>query len=398
MSRRPLDGVRVLELGQLLAGPFAGTILGSFGADVIKVEPPGGDPIRSWRLVEDGTSLWWRSLARNKRSIVIDLRTDEGRALAHKLALASDVVIENFKPGTLEGWGLGPETLRTDHPRLIYVRISGYGQSGPYARRPGYASVAEAVAGLRSVIGFPDRAPARANLSLGDTLAGIHAAIGAVLALYDRDRADRASGTGQVIDVALTESVLAVLEAMIPEADRGHVRGPSGTTITGVAPSNAYRCRDDRYVVIGAHSESNFARCMEAIDRADLARDPGLCGNSARVARSAELDAAIGAWTALRASHEVVAILERASVPCGLIQDARELLHDPQLEARGAIERVEINGRPLALPAMFPRLEGTPARTDHAGPDLGAHTDEVLSALGLSPEEIAVLRSRSIVG
>jgi len=251
--RRPLDGLRVLEVGQLVAGPFAGMLLGFFGAEVVKIEPPSGDPLRTWRVVENGTSLWWRTLARNKRSVVIDLRTPEGRNLVRQLATKCDVLIENFKPGTMEKWGLGPEVFRTSHPRLVYVRVSGYGQTGPLAHRPGYASVAEAVGGLRSVIGFPDRPPARANLSLGDTLAGFHAALGALLALYERDATWRASGRGQVIDVALTESVLAVLESMIPEADRGVVRERAGTTITGIAPSNTYRCRDGRYAVSYTH-------------------------------------------------------------------------------------------------------------------------------------------------
>jgi crotonobetainyl-CoA:carnitine CoA-transferase CaiB-like acyl-CoA transferase len=397
--RRPLEGLRVLEVGQLLAGPFAGTLLGFFGAEVVKIEPPDGDPIRTWRVVEDGTSLWWRSLARNKRSVVVDVRTPEGREIVRGLALCSDVLIENFKPGTMEKWGLGPETFREAHPRLVYVRVSGYGQSGPLAHRPGYASVAEAVAGLRSVTGFPDRPPARANLSLGDTLAGLHAAIGALLALYDRDGGPQASGRGQVIDVALTESVLAVLEAMIPEADRGVVRERAGTTITGVAPSNIYRCRDGRWVVIAAHGESNFARLMDAIGRPDLARDPALRGNPARVARAAELDALIAAFAAERDADELIALLDAASVPAGVVQDAVDLLRDPQLRARGMLETVVAGGRPLTVPSIPPRLERTPGRTEWAGPELGAHTDEVLgSLLGLSGEELARLRARGVIG
>ena len=379
-DRRPLAGLRVLELGQLLAGPFAGTLLGYFGAEVIKVEPPGGDPIRAWRLVEEGTSLWWRTLGRNKRSIVLDLRTDAGRATARRLALGSDVLVENFKPGTLEKWGLGPEALRAENPRLVYVRISGYGQDGPHAHRPGYAAVAEAVAGLRSVLGFPDRPPARANLSLGDTLAGIHGALGALLALYARDRPG-GSGQGQVVDVALTEAVLNVLESMIPEADRGLVRQRSGSTITGVVPSNTYPTRDGAHVVIGANNESLFARCMEAIGRPDLAADPTLHGNPGRVARQAELDLAIGQWTAARDASEIVRQMEQASVPAGKIQDAAELLADPQLRARGMIESVLVNGRSLAIPGIAPRLTATPGRTDWPGPELGEHQEEILRRL-----------------
>lgn len=395
MSRRPLDGIRVLEVGQLLAGPWAGTLLGYFGAEVIKVEPPGGDPIRTWRtLGEDGTSLWWRSLARNKRSVEIDLRTEGGRALVRRLALASDVLIENFRPGTMEGWELGPDALRAEHPRLVYVRISGFGQTGPQAQRPGYASVAEAVAGLRSVTGYPDRAPARANLSLGDTLAGIHAALGAVMALYERDAGAASAGTGQVVDVALTEAVLGVLESMIPEADRGVVRERAGTTITGVVPSNTYACLGGKWVVIGANNESTFARLMTAIGRADLARDEGLRGNPARVARQAELDAAIGAWTAGRTAEDIERVLEAAEVPVGRIQDARELLEDPQLRARGMLERVEVNGRPLTIPAITPKLDRTPGRTEWPGPELGAHTGSVLrDVLGLGDQEIEALRA-----
>jgi crotonobetainyl-CoA:carnitine CoA-transferase CaiB-like acyl-CoA transferase len=393
-ERRPLDGVRVLELGQLLAGPFAGSLLGYFGADVVKVEPPDGDPIRSWRVVEDGVSLWWRSLARNKRSIVIDLHHDEGRALVRRLLAESDVLIENFRPGTMEKWGLGPAEVHRDHPKVVYVRVSGYGQTGPAASRPGYASVAEAWAGLRSVIGFPDLPPGRANLSLGDTLAGLHAAFGAVMALYDRER----TGDGQVIDVALTESVLAVLESMVPEADRGIVREPAGTTITGIAPSNTYRTGDAKWVVIAANNESNFARLMTAIGRPELGSDPTLRGNPARVARQAELDAIIGAYASARSAIEIVTELDRASVPVGIVQDARDLLSDPQLRARGVLEEVLVRGRPLTISALAPKLESTPGRTLWPGPELGEHTDDVLRRAGLDDEAIGALRARGVIG
>ncbi|AKF07873.1 CaiB/BaiF CoA transferase family protein [Sandaracinus amylolyticus] len=392
MSRRPLDGVRVLELGQLLAGPWAATMLAYFGADVIKVEPPGGDPIRTWRVVEDGTSLWWRSLARNKRSVVIDLRHDEGRALVKQLAATSDVLIENFRPGTMEQWGLGPDDLRASSPRLVYARVSGFGQTGPHAHRPGYASVAEAVGGLRSVTGFPDRPPARANVSLGDSLAGIHAALGIVMALYERDAQ---GGTGQTIDVALTESIVSVLESMIPEADRGVVRERAGTTVTGIVPSNTYPTRDGKWVVIGANSESNFQRLMRAIERPDL---EGLRGNPARVARQAELDEAIATWTRTRSADEIVRVLEDAAVPAGPIQDARDLLHDPQLQARGMLEHVEVDGRSLTIPAIAPKLDGTPGRTEWPGGALGAHTREVLrERLAMHDDAIDALVARGVI-
>jgi crotonobetainyl-CoA:carnitine CoA-transferase CaiB-like acyl-CoA transferase len=392
-ERRPLDGIRVLELGQLLAGPFAGSLLGWFGAEVVKVEPPGGDPIRSWRVMEDGVSLWWRSLARNKHSIAIDLHREEGRALVKKLVADCDVLIENFRPGTMEKWGLGPADVHRDHPRVVYVRVSGYGQTGPSAGRPGYASVAEAWAGLRSVIGFPDLPPGRANLSLGDTLAGLHAALGAMMALYDRER----SGRGQVVDVALTESVVAVLESMVPEADRGFVRGPSGATITGIAPSNTYRTRDRKWVVIAANNESNFARLMRALNRPDLAADASLAGNPARVARQDELDAIIAAYAAERTAIEIVTELDRAAVPVGIVQDARDLLEDPQLRARGMLEQVLVRGRPLTISALGPKLEATPGKTRWAGPELGEHTEAILKRLGLDEGAIAALRRAGVV-
>jgi crotonobetainyl-CoA:carnitine CoA-transferase CaiB-like acyl-CoA transferase len=368
----------VLELGQLMAGPFAGTILAYFGADVVKVEPPGtGDPVRTWRVLDDdGTSLWWRSLGRNKRSLALDLRTESGRATVRRLAAAADVLIENFRPGTMERWGLGPEDLRKDHPALVYARVSGYGQDGPYAAKPGFAAVCEAVGGLRHVTGEPGKVPLRSNLSLGDTLAAFHCALGVLLALLHRERAR--GRPGQVVDVSLMESVFGVLESAVPECDRkGVVRGPSGTTITGVVPTNAYPCADGRHVVIGANGDSIFRRLMAAIGRGDLAADPALAGNAGRVPRAAEIDAAVAAWTRTRASRDVLAAMDAAAVPAGPIHSVADLLADPHVKARGMVEHVPVGGRPLALPAVFPRLSATPGRTEWAGPALDEHAAEV---------------------
>ncbi len=393
---RPLDGVRVLELGSLLAGPFAGALLAGFGAEVIKIEPPEGDPIRGWRLLDaDGTSLWWRSLARGKKSVVLDLRTDRGRELVRRLALASDVLIENFRPGTLERWGLGPDRLWEANPGLVVVRVSGYGQTGPKAHRPGYASVCEAEGGLRYVTGYPGEVPVRANLSLGDSLAGLHAAFGALLALRARDRDPRRRG--QVVDVGIVDSVFHLLESSLPEYDRlGAVREPSGATITGIVPSNVYPCAAGERVVIGANSESNFRRLMVALGRPDLAADPGLGSNAGRVERQGELDAAIAAWTRGRSAAEVVAALDAAAVPCGRIQSVADLAADPHLAARGLFDEVEVGGRPLRVPAILPKLSATPAASGWAGPELGAHTREVLLELaGVEAAEAETLAARA---
>lgn len=386
-----LAGVRVLEIGQLLAGPWAGTVLAYFGADVIKVEPPEGDPIRTWRALDpSGTSYWWRSIARNKRCITVDLRKEEGRALAKRIALGCDVLIENFRPGTMEKWGLGPEVFAAEHPSLIYARVSGYGQSGPYRERAGYAAVAEAIGGLRHVTGMPGEPPVRANLSLGDTLAGLHTAIGILVALHERGT----SGRGQVIDTALYEAVFSVLESIVPEhAGEGIVRGPSGTTIGGVVPSNLYPCARDRWVVIGANGESVFKRLMHAIGRPDLAADPELEGNARRVARQARIDEAIAAWTRERTVGVVVDALEAASVPCGPIYDAAQMRSDPHFVARGLFESTP----GFELPAIAPKLDRTPGATRWAGADRSAHTDEILRELGLSDEEIHALRQGRIV-
>jgi crotonobetainyl-CoA:carnitine CoA-transferase CaiB-like acyl-CoA transferase len=384
----------VLELGQILAGPYAGQILAAFGAEVIKVEPPhGGDPIRGWRALDpqDGVSLWWRSLARNKRTVAIDLGHAQGRELARRLAHRADVLIENFKPGTMERWGLGPERLLAEHPALVYARISGFGQTGPYAHRPGYASVCEAFGGLRHLTGVPGGESVRANLSLGDSLAGLQAALGILLALRARD-ADP-ERRGQVVDVAIFEAVFGVLESVLPEFDRlGLVRGPSGPTLTGIVPSNAYPTADGRTVVIGANNTANYRRLMTAAGRVDLADDPALATNPGRVARQVEIDSAISAWTRTLPAAEVVARLDAAAVPASTLYTVADMVADPHYQARGLIERVEAGGRPLALPSTGPRLSATPARTEFAGRAIGADTRAVLrERLDLSDGEIDLL-------
>jgi len=400
VSRRPLDGLVVLELGQILAGPFAGQLLAAFGAEVIKIEPPdGGDPIRGWRGIdpEDGTSLWWRSLGRDKRAVAIDLAAPRGQSLVRRLARQADVVIENFRPGTLEKWGLGPEILMTETPSLVFARVSGFGQSGPYARRPGYASVCEAFGGLRHLTGTPGEVPVRSNLSLGDSLAGLHAALGIVLALRARD-ADT-QRRGQIVDVAIFEAVFAMLESAVPELDRlGVVRGPSGTTITGIVPSNAYPCVDGRSVVIGANNSANYRRLMRTIGRDDLGADEALQTNPGRVERQGEIDAAIAEWTRRFDSSEIVRRLERAAVPASTILTVADMANDPHYAARELFERLPVGERQVAFPAVGPKLSRTPARSTWAGRDLGADTREVLTRrLRLSAAEIDELERDGVI-
>ncbi len=396
-SPRPLEGLRVLELGQLLAGPFAGCLLGYFGADVIKVESLSGDPLRGWRELEDGTSLWWRSLSRNKRCIALDLHREEAREIVRELLLTSDILLENFRPGTMEAWGLGPEVVTELAPRVVYARVSGFGQTGPDRERPGFASVCEAVAGLRYITGHPGELPVRPNLSLGDSLGGLHAMLGVLLALRARDL----TGRGQVVDIALTESIFNVLESTLIEADRGVTRQPSGVTITGVVPSSAYRCSAEgghrEPIVIGANTDKLFAVLMALIERPDLAADPSLASNPGRVLRASEIDQAIEAWTSVRTAAEAVSALAAAGIPAGRIQDAAQVLQDPQVRARGTMEAVAYPKGELRLPKLAPLLSETPGRSDFAGPELGAHTREVLLELGLGETQLAELFASQVI-
>ncbi|MCA9619519.1 MAG: CoA transferase [Myxococcales bacterium] len=390
-----LAGLRVVELGQLVAGPYAATILGYFGAEVIKVEPLDGDPIRGWRGIdEDGTSLWWRSLARNKRSVAIDLGKPQGAALVRRLILDADVLIENFRPGRLEAWGLDPAALRAEKPELVVARVSGYGQTGPRAPQPGYASVCEAFGGLRHLTGIPGEPPVRTNLSLGDTLAGLHAVIGVLVALVARGRL----GRGDLVDTAIYEAVFSCLESVVPEHDRlGVVRGPSGTTITGVVPTGTYACADGGRVAMGANGEAIFARLVTAMGKPELASDPRFAGNEARVENQAALEAELEAWFSTHPAGEVVAALEAAAVPCSRIYDAADMAADPHYAARGMYERVEVGGRPLALGAIAPKLDEHPGVTRHAGPDLGADTDAVLETLGIDAAGREALRRDGVI-
>ena len=393
-AHRPLDGVKVIEVGQLLAGPFTGTFLGYFGAEVIKVEPPGkGDPIREWRLLDDnGTSFWWQSLGRNKKSVTANLRSNKGREVVAKLAKEADVLIENFKPGTMEKWGLGPDDLEQENPNLIYVRVSGYGQTGPYSKKPGYASVTEAFSGFRYLNGFEDRPPVRPNLSMGDTVAGLHAVLGVLMALLERKQ-NRGTG-GQVIDVALYEAMFNLMEGVLPEFDgAGAIREPSGSTLTGIVPTNTYLCADDKHVVIGANGDSIYVRLMEAIERTDLANDPKLSTNSGRVENQQEIDDAIASWTNSRASTQVMQILEDAEVPVGLIYNIKDMLEDPHYQSRDLFEEVEVDGNSLKIPAILPKLSKTPGRTNHPGPQVGSSTIDTLKELGYSEEELNSMKN-----
>ena len=397
MSKGALEGLKVVEMGQLIAGPFAGKTLGEFGADVIKIEAPdGGDPLRNWRLIKDGTSVWWQVQSRNKRSIAIDLRSSEGQAIAKQLIAQADVLIENFRPGTLEGWGMGYDELAKTNPGLIMLRISGYGQTGPYRDLPGFGSIGEAMGGLRHLTGESGRVPVRCGISIGDTLAALHGVIGVLTALHHRNAGD---GKGQVVDVALHEAVFNVMESLVPEYSAfGVVREPAGSALPGIAPSNAYRCSDGAVVLIAGNGDSIFKRLMLAIGRDDLANDPALADNAGRVKGVEALDRAIEAWTLQRPAADVVAVLGKARVPAGLAYTAKDIVEDPHYRSRNMIlEQQTRDGYTVAVPGIVPKLLATPGSVRSSAPHLGDDTDEVLEEFGFSAQDIKALRERKVV-
>lgn len=394
-SNMALQGLKVIEMGQLIAGPFASKLLGEFGADVIKIEPPGvGDPLRKWRKIKDGTSLWWHVQSRNKRSLTLDLKQAEAQDIVRQLVAEADVLVENFRPGTLEGWGLGYEALKAINPRLIMLRISGYGQTGPYRDLPGFGVIGEAMGGLRHLSGYPGQAPVRVGISIGDSLSSLYGVIGVLLALQERAR----SGEGQEIDVALYESVFAMMESLIPEYDAfGYVREPAGSALPGITPSNSYPCNDGSYVLIAGNGDSIYKRLMSLIGRDDLGNDPRLAQNDGRSQHAELIDGAIAEWTAQRGRDEVIEALKGARVPAGYPYTAADIVQDPHYLARQMIEQVQTSVGPLKVPGVLPKLSRTPGRIGTGGPQLGEHNDDILAGLGLSAEQVAGLRERGVI-
>ena len=391
-----LCNLRVIELGQLIAGPFAAKTLADFGADVIKIEPPNsGDPLRKWRLLKDGTSVWWQIQSRNKRSIALDLKQAEAQDIVRQLVKDADVLIENFRPGAMEGWGLGPDELLALNPKLIMLRISGYGQTGPYRDKPGFGVVAEAMSGLRHLTAEPGRVPVRVGVSIGDTLASLHGVIGILLALHER----HTSGKGQVIDVALYEAVFNCMESLLPEFSAfGAVREAAGSALPGIAPSNAYKCQGGGYVLIAGNGDSIFKRLMQTMGRDDLGLDADLADNAGRVKRVEEIDAAIGAWTATLSVAQVLELLDAASVPAGRIYTVADIATDPHYQARDMIlQTVMADGSALALPGIVPKLSRTPGSHRRNAPEIGQDTDAVLHDMGLTETQIQALKDKGIV-
>ncbi len=391
----PLANLKVIEMGQLIAGPFAAKTLADFGADVIKIEPPKvGDALRKWRLLKDGTSVWWQVQSRNKRSLSLDLKQTEAQEIVRTLIAEADVLIENFRPGTVEGWGLDPEKLLELNPKLIVLRISGYGQTGPYRDKPGFGVVAEAMGGLRHLTAEPGRVPVRVGVSIGDTLASLHGVIGILLALQERHQ----SGQGQVIDIALYEAVFNCMESLLPEYSAfGEVRQAGGSALPGIAPSNAYLCADGGYVLVAGNGDSIFKRLMNMIGRADLANDPELENNDGRVARVAELDQAIGMWAKTRTTDQALELLDSVAVPAGKIYTVADIAKDPHYRARGNIQNIQMrDGTPLDVPGVIPKLSRTPGSIKTLAPDIGQNTDEILKGIGLSDQQVASLKERGI--
>ena len=396
ISPAALAGVRVVEMGQLIAGPFCGKTLGEFGADVIKIEAPEtGDPLRNWRLIKEGTSVWWQVQSRNKRSVALDLRQKEGQAIARQLIAEADVLIENFRPGTLEGWGMSPQELHQLNPGLVMLRISGYGQTGPYRDLPGFGAIGEAMGGLRHLTGEPGRVPVRVGVSIGDTLAALHGTIGVLTALYHRKVN---GGQGQVIDVALHEAVFNVMESLIPEYSAfGVVREAAGSALPGIAPSNAYPCQDG-WVLVAGNGDSIFKRLMDTIGRPDLGAAPDLADNAGRVARVEEIDTAIGAWSAQRTVQQVLDALGNARVPAGKVYTAKDIAEDPHYRARDMLlSQTTRDGYTVEVPGIVPKLSATPGTIRSSAPHLGDDTDAVLAEAGLSHEQIALLRSKGVI-
>ncbi len=405
-AKKPLEGIKVIEMGQLIAGPFAGKMFAEFGAEVIKIEPPaadgqpGGDPLRQWRKLHNGTSLWWYAQARNKKSVTVNLRLAQGQEVVRSLARDADIVIENFRPGTMEKWGLGYKRLAAENPGLIMLRLSGFGQSGPYRDQAGFGAIGESMGGLRYLTGYPDRAPVRPNLSIGDSLASLHGVIGAMMALHHRNmNGGRLSGKGQVVDVALYEAVFSMLESTLPEFDMyGVVRERSGSNLSGIVPSNTYLTRDGQHVLIAANGDSIFKRLCAAMGRDDLGNDPALANNTGRAKRADELDAAIGSWAAGHDAAALLAMLDQAQVPNGKIYSIADIVRDPQYLAREMIRQFTLaDGTPLKLPGIVPKLSDTPGDVDWVGPELGAHTEEVLSAHGYDAAAIDELRRNKVI-
>lgn len=391
----PLSKLKVIEMGQLIAGPFAAKTLADFGADVIKIEPPkDGDALRKWRLLKDGTSVWWQVQSRNKRSLSLDLRQAEAQAIARTLIQEADVLIENFRPGTLEDWGLDPQQLLELNPKLIVLRISGYGQTGPYRDKPGFGVVAEAMGGLRHLTAEPGRVPVRVGVSIGDTLASLHGVIGILLALQERHY----SGKGQVIDIALYEAVFNCMESLLPEYSAfGEIRQAAGSALPGIAPTNAYLCADGGYVLVAGNGDSIFKRLMTLIGRDDFGNDPQLARNEGRVMRVNELDQAIGSWAKTMNTSKALEMLDSVAVPAGRIYTVADIANDPHYKARDNIQTIRMqDGSQLDVPGVIPKLSRTPGSIKTLAPDIGEHTDAILNSIGLSDDQIKSLKERGV--